>query len=151
MLAASAAVVAVVAVVAGCGDSASSAPSHAKNQYADTAKATPAAEKEAPPSDSDQLSSLLADRGAALEQGDVEDFLATSTGAQLARDKRQMAAAKALPLTSVKLAPQGTRLSGDKATLRVDMSYSFDGIDTYYFKTSSMTLKKTPKGWRVAD
>src|SRR3954467_9455766 len=111
MLAASA------AVIAGCGDSASSAPTPATKQSADTAKAKPAAEKEQAPSDNDRLSTLLADRGAALEQGDVEDFLATSTGAQVAKDQRQMAAAKALPLTSVKLTPRGTEITGDKATL----------------------------------
>jgi hypothetical protein len=138
-------------VIAGCGDTASSTPAPATKTPAGTAKAKPAAEKEKPPSDNDQLNSLLMDRGAALEQGDVDDFLATSTGAQVAKDKRQMTAAKALPLTSVKLAARGTEISGDKATMRVEMSYSYDGIDTYYFKRSSMTLRKTPKGWRVAN
>jgi hypothetical protein len=142
--------VVAAAVIAGCGDNANSAPAPAAKKSSDTAKPTPAGEKEKPPSDNEQLNSLLADRGAALEQGDVADFLATSTGPQLAKDKRQMTAAKALPLTSVKLAARGTEISRDKATLRVEMSYSYDGIDTYYFKTSSMTFKKTPEGWRVA-
>jgi hypothetical protein len=142
---------AAAAVIAGCGDTASSAPAPATKQSADARKATPAAEKKKPPSDTEQLDALLMDRGAALEQGDVADFLATSTDGQVAKDKRQMAAAKALPLTSVKLAAKGTEFTGDKATMRVEMSYSFDGIDTYYFKTSSMTAKKTPEGWRVAN
>ncbi len=115
------------------------------------AEATPAVEKKKPPSDNDQLETLLLDRGAALAQGDAEDFLATSTDAQITKDKRQIAAVKVLPLTSVDLKARGTGISGDKATMRVEMSYSFDGIDTYYFKTSSMTLKKTPKGWRIAN
>src|SRR5262245_30366839 len=126
--------VASAAVIAGCGDTASSAPAPATKKPADTSKKAPVAEKKKPPSDNEQLNSLLLDRGAALEQGDVEDFLATSTGGQMAKDKRQIAAAKALPLTSVKLAARGTEISGDRATMRVEMSYSYDGIDTYYFK-----------------
>jgi hypothetical protein len=141
----------VAAVVAGCGDSAKSAPTPATKTSADTSRPAPATEEKEQPSDNEQLDTLLADRGAALEQGDVEDFLATSTGSQVAKDRRQMTAAKALPLTSVKLRAKGTEISGDKAKLRVEMSYSFDGIDTYYFKTSSMTLAKTEDGWRVAD
>ena len=138
------------AVLAGCGDSASSPSAPATKKSAD-AEATPAAEKKKPPNDNEQLKTLLLDRGAALAQGDAEDFLATSTEAQMTKDKRQIAAVKALPLTSVDLKARDTEISGDKATMRVEMSYSFDGIDTYYFKTSSMTLKKTPEGWRVAN
>jgi hypothetical protein len=137
------------AVLASCGDSAKSAPTPATKTTA--SKATPTPQKKEPPSDTEQLDALLADRGAALEQGDLEDFLATSTGPQTAKDKRQMTAAKALPLTSVKLSAKGTEISGDKATMRVEMSYSYDGIDTSYFKTSRVTAEKTPEGWRVAD
>jgi hypothetical protein len=142
---------AAAAVLASCGDSAKSASAPTTKKAAEAPKKTPAAQQKRQPSDTELLTTLLADRGAALEQGDVEDFLATSTGGQLAKDKRQMTAAKALPLTSVKLEARGTEITKDKATMRVDMSYSFDGIDTYYFKTSSMTLRKTPEGWRVAS
>ena len=31
------------------------------------------------------------------------------------------------------------------------MAYSFDGIDTTYYKTSRMTAQKTPEGWRVSS
>jgi hypothetical protein len=141
---------AAVAVIAGCGDSASTAPAPATKKVAKTTT-KPEAEKKQPPTDSEQLETLLADRGAALEQGDVEDFEATSTGSQATKDKRQIAAAKALPLTSVKLEAKGTEVSGDRATLRVEMSYSFDDIDTLYFKTSRMTAQKTPKGWKVTN
>jgi hypothetical protein len=144
---------AAAAVIAGCGETASSAPAPPATKKAADAKpkAAPAAEKRKPPTDNEQLNTLLLDRGAALEQGDAEDFLATSTGAQAKKDERQIAAARALPLTSVKLEARGTEISGDKATMRVEMSYSYDNIDTYYFKTSSMSLKKTPEGWRVAN
>jgi hypothetical protein len=143
---------AAVAVIAGCGDSASTAPAPATKKVAKTTTNTkPEAEKKQPPTDSEQLDTLLADRGAALEQGDSADFLATSTGSQAKKDKRQITAAKALPLTSVKLEAKGTEVNGDRATLRVQMSYSFDHIDTYYFKTSRMTAQKTPKGWKVSN
>jgi hypothetical protein len=143
---------ATAAVMAGCGETASSSPAPATKKAADTStKSAPKTEKKKPPTDSEQMETLLLDRGAALAQGDVEDFLATSTGAQARKDKRQIVAAKALPLTSVDLKARGTEISGDKATMRVEMSYSFDGIDTYYFKTSSLSLKKTPEGWRVAS
>ncbi len=144
---------ATAAVLTGCGESASSSPAPATKKAADTAKtkSAPATEKKKPPTDNEQLETLLLDRGAALAQGDVEDFLATSTGSQARKDKRQIAAAKALPLTSVDFKARGTEISGDKATMRVEMSYSFDGIDTYYFKTSSLSFKKTPEGWRVAS
>ena len=30
------------------------------------------------------------------------------------------------------------------------MSYRFDGLDSYYYKTSRMNVEKTPDGWKVA-
>ena len=99
---------AAAAVIAGCGDTASSSPAPATKKAADTStKSAPKTEKKKPPTDTEQLETLLLDRGAALAQGDVEDFLATSTGAQARKDKRQIAAAKALPLTSVELKAAG--------------------------------------------
>jgi hypothetical protein len=143
---------AAAAVIAGCGDSASSAPAPAaKKVAATTTKTKPEAETKKPPTDTEQLDTLLADRGAALEQGDAKDFLTTSTGSQATKDKREITAAKALPLTSVKLEAKGTEVTGDRATLRVEMSYSFDNIDTFYYKTSRMTVQRTPQGWRVSN
>jgi hypothetical protein len=140
------------AVIAGCGDSASSTPAPTTKKVAKTdTKTKPETEKQQPPGDTEQLDTLLADRGAAIEQGDRADFLATSTGSQATKDKRQIVAAKALPLTSVKLEAKGTEVSGDRATMRVEMSYSFDNIDTFYYKTSRMTAHKTPQGWKVSN
>ena len=141
---------AAVAVIAGCGESASTPPAPATKKVATTTTKTKV-EKKKPPTDTEQLDTLLADRGAALEQGDAEDFAATSTGSQAKKDKRQIAAAKALPLTAVKLEAKGTEVSGNRATLRVEMSYSFEKIDTFYFKTSRMTAQKTPEGWKVSN
>jgi hypothetical protein len=142
---------AATAVIAGCGDTASSAPAPAKTAAKTGAKPTPEPEKKKPPTDTEQLDTLLADRGAALAQGDRADFLATSTGAQSTKDKRQIVAARALPLTSVRLEAKGTEVNGSRATLRVEMSYSFDKIDTFYYKTSRMTAQKTPEGWRISN
>jgi hypothetical protein len=143
---------AATAVIAGCGDTASSAPApKAKTAAKTDSKPTPEPEKKKPPTDTEQLDILLADRGAALAQGDRADFLATSTGSQANKDKRQIVAARALPLTSVRLEAKGTEVNGTRATLRVDMSYSFDKIDTFYYKTSRMTAQKTPEGWRISN
>jgi hypothetical protein len=143
---------AATAVIAGCGDTASTAPGpKAKTASKTDSKPTPAPVKKKPPTDTEQLDTLLADRGAALAQGDRTDFLATSTGSQSTKDKRQIVAAKALPLTSVRLEAKGTEVNGTRATLRVEMSYSFDKIDTFYYKTSRMTAQKTPQGWRISN
>ena len=75
----------------------------------------------------------------------------TSTGAQAtqgqARDRARQGAAARRRASSTRRRHRGRRATA--ATLRVDMSYSFDGIDTVYVKTSRMTAQKTPKGWRV--
>ena len=38
---------------------------------------------------------------------------------------------------------EGTEIEGDKGTLRVDMTYRFEDIETFYIKTSRMTVQKT--------
>jgi hypothetical protein len=139
-------------VIAGCGDTASTAPAPtAKKATKVDSKPAAETEKKQPPADTEQLDTLLADRGAALAQGDRADLLATSTGAQATKDKRQIVAVRALPLTSVRLEAKATEVTGDRATLRVEISYSFDNIDTFYYKTSRMTARKTPDGWRVSN
>jgi hypothetical protein len=143
---------AAAAVIAGCGDSASSAPAPtpATKKAAD---AKPKAEtvKEKPKTDTEQLEHLLFERGWALEKGNTADFLATSTGQQARKDTGQIARAKALPINDVKLTAAGTEVSGNKATMRVEMRYGFDNIDTAYFKTSRMSAEKTPKGWKISN
>ena len=51
----------------------------------------------------------------------------------------------------MQLKADGTEVDGDRATLRVDMAYTFDDIDTTYYKTSRMTAQKTPDGWRISN
>ena len=140
--------IAAAALIAACGDSASSAPAPAAKKVAES-KPKPKPKK--PPSDTEQLDELLSIRARALEFGETQDFLNTTTGSQVAKDKRAIAAAKALPIGTVKLHADGTEVEGDRATLRVDMAYTFDGIDTTYYKTSRMTALKTPEGWRISN
>jgi hypothetical protein len=139
--------IASAALIAACGDTASSTPAPATKKVAETKPKTPAKK---PPSDTELLDELLEKRASALEFGDVDDFVKTATGSQVAKDKRAIAAAKALPVGSVLLKADGTEVDGDRATLRVDMSYTFDDIDTTYYKTSRMTAQKTPDGWRIS-
>lgn len=102
------------------------------------------------PSDSEQLTKLLTERAYAIEQGDAEGFLSTSTGAQETKDKHAIKRAATLPLNDVQMTARGTEVDGDRATLRVDMVYSFDGLSTQYVKTSRMSAARTPEGWRIA-
>ena len=51
-------------------------------------------------------------RAAALEHGDAATSWRTSTGSQVAKDKRAIAAAKALPLGSVDAEAEGTEVDG---------------------------------------
>jgi hypothetical protein len=106
-------------------------------------KATPA------PTDTELLGALIANRAKALHLNDVDGYAGTATGAQVRRDSRAAQAAKALPIERLDMEVKATEVNGDRATLRVDTIYSFEGIDTAYFKTSRMTALKTPDGWRI--
>jgi hypothetical protein len=140
---------AAAALIAGCGDqTAKSAPAPSSKKVS---QAKPKAAPKKGPNDTEQLAELLKTRASALEFGDADDFVATATGSQATKDKRAIAAAKALPIGTVELEAKGTEVEGDRATLRVEMSYTFDDIDTWYFKTSRMTAEKTPDGWRISN
>src|SRR5690349_12246329 len=117
---------ATAAVIAGCGDNASENKTPATKTVSANVKSKPDAVKEKPKTDTEQLDHLLFERGWALEKGNTEDFLATSTGAQARKDKAQVARAKALPINDVKLTAGGTEINGNKATMRVEMRYGFD-------------------------
>jgi hypothetical protein len=145
------ALTAVTLLITACGGggSASDKPAAQKTVQSGAPKPKPVASRA--PSDSEQLSNLLTERAYALEQGDVEAFLKTSTGEQARKDKSAIERAEALPINDVQMTPKGTEIDGTRATLRVDMVYSFDGLSTHYVKTSRMTMEKTPKGWRVAN
>jgi hypothetical protein len=99
--------------------------------------------------DTTQLTRLVEERAKALELADPESYSATAVGAQIARDKRAAANAQELPIESVAMEAEGTEINGNKATMRVNMIYTFEGIDTEYVKTSRMNATKTPEGWRI--
>jgi len=138
-------VVLAALALAGCSGKPSSPPAAGQPAGESKPKAT------ATPGPTEQLQQLLATRAEALTQGHADAFLATSTGEQAKRDKRQIAAAKALPLARVRLTADATEIEGDRATIRADMSYRFEGIDTTYYKTSRMTAIHTPDGWRISN
>jgi hypothetical protein len=142
--------IAAALLIAACGDSASSKPAPATKKAAETKTKAKAPEKK-PPTDTEQIAELLKTRASALEFGDADDFVATATGSQASRDKRAIVAAKALPIGSVRLTAKRNELNGDRATISVQMAYTFDDIDTFYYKTSRMSAKKTPEGWRISN
>jgi hypothetical protein len=102
------------------------------------------------PTDTEQLHKLLADRAAALRDGDSAGYVGTSTGSQAAKDKKAIANADALPISDVRMQADGVEVEGDTGTLRVRMTYRFEEIDTFYVKKSRMTVEKTEMGWKVA-
>ena len=134
--------------LAACGDNANDSPPRESKTTADSeAKPKPTP----PPSNAAQLDELLKVRAQALESGQVEAFLKTSTGAQATRDRRAIAAAEDLPIETVRLTAPATEIEGDRATLRANMLYTFDRVDTTFVKTSRMTAVKTPEGWRISN
>jgi|GEM_PF-6424647 hypothetical protein len=134
-------------LAAACGGS-RPAPSQTTTQAPTTTKPKPTATRA--PTDAEQLNRLLADRAAALRDGDVTGYVNTSSGAQAAKDRKAIANARALPLSDVRLEASGVDVDGTEGTLRVDMTYRFEGIDTFYVTRSRMSVKKTEAGWRVA-
>jgi hypothetical protein len=140
------AVLAALAVaLAACGETGGDTPTPKAQEAAAETKPKP------PPNNSAQLAKLLGTRARALAAGDDQGFLDTSMGAQAKRDKRAIAAAKALPLDTVQLSADAIEIEGRRATVRVSLSYSFEGVETSYHKTSRMTAEKTPEGWRISN
>jgi hypothetical protein len=103
-----------------------------------------------PPGDSEQLNKLLIVRASALQSGEADTYTGTATGAQVHKDARIISRAKLLPLNSVRMLARGVEVNKDRATLRVDMVYSFKGIETEYVKTSRMTALRGDDGWKIA-
>src|SRR5690349_4409674 len=135
----------VALLITACGGGSASSPQPAKRTSATVSKAKPSATK--PPNDTEQLNKLLIMRASALQAGDVKSYADTATGPQIAKDTHAIQRAKGLPLNSVRLLARGTEIDGDKATMRVDMIYSLDSIDTEYVKTSRMSAQRTKDGW----
>jgi hypothetical protein len=139
--------IAAALLLSACGDSAGTT-SPAKKSSEAKSKATPAATR--PPNDTQQLADLIAARAQALKGSSPQAYLDTSTGSQVAKDRRAAASFKALPIDDVEMSIEGTEVEGERATLRVDTYYTFDDIDSEYRKTSRVTALKTEDGWRVS-
>ena len=107
--------------------------------------------KEKPKTDTEQLEHAAVRTRLGAGEGRHRGLPRDLDRAQARKDKGPIARAKALPINDVKLTAAGTEVSGNKATMRVEMRYGFDNIDTAYFKTSRMSAEKTPKGWRISN
>src|SRR4051794_11969402 len=139
----------VALLITACGGgSASTSPQPAKRTSASVSKPKLKATK--PPGDNAQLNKLLIVRASALQSGEADTYAGTATGAQVRKDTRIIGRAKLLPINSVRLLARGVEVNNDRAKLRVDMVYSFKGIETEYVKTSLMTALRTDKGWKIA-
>jgi hypothetical protein len=144
-----AALTAAAFLITACGGGDASPKQPAQKTTVHSASTKPKAAATRAPTDTEQLTELLNDRADALAQEDEKAFLNTSTGKQATKDKGAFERAGALPLNGVHLTPAQTQIDGDRATLRVAMTYSFDDLDTEFVKRSRMTAVKTPAGWRV--
>jgi hypothetical protein len=143
-----AALAASALLVTACGGgSAHNTPAAQKSESTTKSKPTPTPTRA--PTDVAQLDRLISERAKALELADPDSYSATAVGAQIARDKRAAGNAQELPIASVEMTADGTEIDGDRATMRVNMVYSFEGIDTEYVKTSRLNAIKTPEGWRI--
>jgi hypothetical protein len=135
-------------LITACGGGSASTSQPAKKMSASVTKPKAAATK--PPSDTEQLNKLLIVRASALQSGEADTYAGTATGAQVHRDTRIISQAKQLPLNSVRLLSRTVEVNKNRATMRVDLVYSFKGIQTEYLKASRMTALRTDKGWKVA-
>jgi hypothetical protein len=132
----------VVVALAGCGGS-SRPTAHRANP------ATPEATASRTPDDSEQLQQLLAERAAAMREGDPAALQRTTIGAQRRRDRRAAAAARRLPIARLTVTARQTDVAGDRARIQAVTLYSFAGIDTRFAKRSRITAVRTRAGWRV--
>ncbi len=140
---------AILMTACGGGSADDTPPASAKTVQAGSKTPKPVATKA--PTDTEKLTRLLNDRAYALEEGDTEGFLNTSTGAQAKKDKGAIERAKALPINDAKLYAGATEVDGDRGTIRVEMTYSFEGLSTEFVKRSRLTVVRTPQGWRVQN
>src|SRR4051794_35809453 len=84
--------------ITACGGGAASTVTPAKKASTTSSNAAKPTTTPKAQSDTEQLNRLLADRAYALRSGDASGFIATATGAQIAKDKTAIARARALPI-----------------------------------------------------
>jgi hypothetical protein len=103
-----------------------------------------------PPSDREQLQSLLARRARALAAGAPAAYAATATGRQRRRDRRAARIAARLGLRSAGLRLDAVRLDGSRATLRVVAGYRLRGTPDEFSGTRTLRAVRGAAGWRIS-
>jgi hypothetical protein len=112
---------------------------------------TPGTPAERPgPSDVQQITDLLDERGAALEAGERRAYVATATGAQRRRDRIDARRARHLRFREVTLEADSVDVSGDRATVRVAAGYAIEGVRGTFEFERRLRAARTPEGWRVS-
>jgi hypothetical protein len=129
-------------LVAGCGGGGDPAPRPTETP------GTPAARPE--PSDQEQIRTLLDDRAAALEAGDVRAYAATAAGAQRRRDRADARRARRLRVREVVFSADRVDVSGDRATARVSSEYAIEGVRGTFDVERRVRARRTAGGWRVS-
>ena len=144
------ALAAVAVAFAACGDNGGDSPSPTSKKAA--SKTKPKATPTPPPNDTAQLAKLLTVRARALDARQRRRACCnTSTGRRPSATSGALWRRGRCPISTIELAAEATEVSGKRATLRVNMSYTFEGIETTYYKTSRMSAEKTPEGWRISN
>jgi hypothetical protein len=129
-------------LVAGCAGGGDPAPRPTETP------GTPAARPE--PSDQEQIRTLLDDRAAALEAGDVRAYAATAAGAQRRRDRADARRARRLRVREVVFSADRVDVSGDRATARVSSEYAIEGVRGTFDVERRVRARRTAGGWRVS-
>jgi hypothetical protein len=130
-----------LALIAGCGG----------GDPAPRPTETPGTPAERPePSDEEQVRTLLDDRAAALEAGDVRAYAATAAGAQRRRDRADARRARRLRFREVAFSADRVDVSGDRATARVSATYAIAGVRGTFEVERRLRARRTADGWRVS-
>jgi hypothetical protein len=138
----------VTLAAAGCGGGGGSAPTASSTPTPEPEQTTAAAK---PPDDEGAIAKLLRERAAELERGAPAALARTSAGKQQARDRQAARRARQLSLAQVKLAPAELQTSGDKATVKVLLSYRVRGMSRPFRTIRRITARKTGGDWRVTS
>lgn len=104
----------------------------------------------APPSDADQIRSLLARRAQALGRGDASAYAATATGAQRARDRRAARRTRGLGVVRTGFSISSLKLGGRRAQLSGRAVYGLSGLAGRFGGRRRLVAAKTRSGWRIA-
>jgi uncharacterized protein len=98
------------------------------------------------------IADLLAWRAAAVERGDLEDFLATSRPEQVAADRSWFDDAQTFSPTRFEMQASDLRVLGGAATANVHMTLTYQGEGQAEQETASLAVRfvHSGEGWRWA-